>query len=103
MPAIDAGARILTLESKNSHYIERFAMRITSKGQVTIPVEIREKAGLLPGTEVDFALESEGVRIVKTAAPRRETRGQEVVRRLRGTATVKMSTDEIMALTRGED
>jgi AbrB family looped-hinge helix DNA binding protein len=78
-------------------------MRITSKGQVTIPVEIREKAGLLPGTEVDFELDGEGVRIVRAAAPRRETRGQEIVRRLRGSATVKMSTDEIMALTRGED
>jgi AbrB family looped-hinge helix DNA binding protein len=78
-------------------------MRITSKGQVTIPIEIREKAGLLPGTEVDFELEGEGVRILKTVAPRRETRGQEIVRRLRGSATVKMSTDEIMALTRGED
>ena len=76
-------------------------MRITSKGQVTIPVEIREKTGLLPGTEVDFELA--GVRIVKAAAPRGETRGQEIVRRLRGSATVKMSTDEIMALTRGED
>jgi AbrB family looped-hinge helix DNA binding protein len=78
-------------------------MRITSKGQVTIPVEIREKAGLLPGTEVDFALDGEGVRIVKAAVPRRETRGQEVVRRLWGSATVKMSTDEIMALTRSEE
>lgn len=29
-------------------------MRITSKGQVTIPAEIREQAGLLPHTEVDF-------------------------------------------------
>jgi AbrB family looped-hinge helix DNA binding protein len=72
-------------------------MRITSKGQVTIPVEIREKAGLLPGTEVDFELKGDEVRIVKAAAPRRETRGQEIVRRLRGSATVKMSTDEIMA------
>ena len=78
-------------------------MRITSKGQVTIPVGIREKAGLLPGTEIDFELDGEAVRIVKTAAPRRETRGEEIVRRLRGSATVKMSTDEIMALTRGED
>jgi AbrB family looped-hinge helix DNA binding protein len=77
-------------------------MRITSKGQVTIPVEIREKAGFLPGTEVDFELDGEGIRVVK-AAPRGETRGQEIVRRLRGSATVKMSTDEIMALTRGED
>jgi AbrB family looped-hinge helix DNA binding protein len=78
-------------------------MRITSKGQVTIPVEIRQRTGLLPGTEVDFALDGEGVRIVKAADPRGETRGEEIVRRLRGSATVKMSTDEIMALTRGED
>ena len=78
-------------------------MRITSKGQVTIPVDIREKAGLLPGTEVDFALDGEGVRIVKAAAPRRETRGQRVVRRLWGSGTVRMTTDEIMALMRGDD
>jgi antitoxin PrlF len=78
-------------------------MRITSKGQVTIPVGIREKAGLLPGTEVDFELAGEGVRIVRAKAPKGETRGEEIVRRLRGSATVKMSTDEIMALTRGED
>ena len=32
-------------------------MRMTSKGQVTIPAEIREKAGLLPHTEVDFELD----------------------------------------------
>jgi AbrB family looped-hinge helix DNA binding protein len=78
-------------------------MRITSKGQVTIPIEIREKTGLLPGTEVDVELDGGTVRIVRAANPRRETRGEEIVRRLRGSATVKMSTDEIMALTRGED
>jgi AbrB family looped-hinge helix DNA binding protein len=78
-------------------------MRITAKGQVTIPVAIRERAGLLPGTEVDFELAGDGVRIVRAKAPRGETRGQRAVRLLRGSATVKMSTDEIMALTRGED
>jgi AbrB family looped-hinge helix DNA binding protein len=78
-------------------------MRITSKGQVTIPIEIREKTGLLPGTEVDVELDGGTVRIVRAANPRRATRGEEIVRRLRGSATVKMSTDEIMALTRGED
>jgi AbrB family looped-hinge helix DNA binding protein len=78
-------------------------MRITSKGQVTIPIAIREKAGLLPGTEVDFELADEGVRIVRARAPKGETRGQEIVRRLRGSATIKLSTDEIMAMTRGED
>ena len=78
-------------------------MKITSKGQVTIPIEIREKAGLQPGTEVDFELDGTTVRIVRARTPRRETRGREIVRRLRGSATVRMSTDEIMALTRGED
>ena len=78
-------------------------MRITTKGQVTIPVEIREKAGLLPGAEVDFELDGDGVRIVRATAPRGETRGQRAVRLLRGSATVRMTTDEIMALTRGEE
>lgn len=77
-------------------------MRITSKGQVTIPVEIREKAGLLPHTEVEFELDAKGVRIRRAKVPRREGRGAAAVGRLRGKATVKMSTDEIMALTRPE-
>jgi AbrB family looped-hinge helix DNA binding protein len=43
-------------------------MRITSKGQVTIPVEIGEKASFLPGTEVDFELDGEGICLVKANA-----------------------------------
>jgi len=77
-------------------------MRITSKGQVTIPVALREKAGLLPHTEVDFELDGDAVRIVKAKAPRGESRGQRAVRLLRGTGTVRMTTDEIMALMRGD-
>lgn len=76
-------------------------MRITTKGQVTIPVEIREKAGLLPNTEVDFVLDRGTVRLVKLKPKTRGGRGAEAIRRLRGTGTVKMTTDEIMALTRG--
>ncbi|HEX9775136.1 MAG TPA: AbrB/MazE/SpoVT family DNA-binding domain-containing protein [Actinomycetota bacterium] len=75
-------------------------MRITAKGQVTIPVEVREQLGLLPDTEVDFVVDGETVRIVRKAVPRRESRGAKVVRRLRGTGTVRMGTDEIMGLTR---
>jgi len=75
-------------------------MRITSKGQVTIPAAIREKAGLLPDTEVEFILDGDTVRIVPVAPRSEETRGQSLVRRLRGRASVQMSTDEIMALTR---
>jgi AbrB family looped-hinge helix DNA binding protein len=75
-------------------------MRITSKGQVTIPVALREKAGLLPDTEVEFELDGKGVRIRRARQPSREGRGAAAVARLRGRGTVRMSTDEIMALTR---
>jgi bifunctional DNA-binding transcriptional regulator/antitoxin component of YhaV-PrlF toxin-antitoxin module len=78
-------------------------MRITSKGQVTIPVAIREKAGLLPHIEVDFEIDGDAVRIVRAKAPRGETRGQRAIRLLRGSGTVRMSTDEILALMRGEE
>jgi AbrB family looped-hinge helix DNA binding protein len=75
-------------------------VRITSKGQVTIPVEIRERFGLLPNTEVEFRAEGSAVRIVRATVPSRG-RGRAAIDRLRGTATVKMTTDAIMALTRG--
>jgi AbrB family looped-hinge helix DNA binding protein len=78
-------------------------MRITSKGQVTIPVAIREKAGLLPGTEVEFECVGDTVRIIRAKAPKGETRGQRAVRLLLGSGSGKMTTDEIMALTRGEE
>lgn len=78
-------------------------MRITSKGQVTIPQAVRERAGLLPQTEVEFVVEPDGVRIVKARQARRPSRGARAVERLRRAAGhVSMSTDEIMALTRGE-
>ncbi len=75
-------------------------MRITSKGQVTIPVEIRESAGLLPNTEVEFAIERGKVVIRKAAGSGR--RGRRLTEALQGKGSVKLSTDEIMALTRGE-
>ena len=75
-------------------------MRITGRGQVAIPVEIREKAGLLPGTEVEFEVDAKGVRIRRTKAPRRKGRGAAAVGRLRGRARIEMSADEILALTR---
>ena len=76
-------------------------MRITSRGQVTIPIDIREKAGLLPNTEVVFELDGASVRILPAPASSREGRGGLMLRRLRGSATVQMTTDEIMAVTRG--
>ncbi|MGA9522144.1 MAG: AbrB/MazE/SpoVT family DNA-binding domain-containing protein [Myxococcaceae bacterium] len=75
-------------------------MRITSKGQVTIPKELREKTGLLPNVEVEFELDGKGLRIRRAKAPRGPSRGAAAVQRLRGTATVKMTTEQILALTR---
>ena len=76
-------------------------MRITSKGQVTIPAGIRERAGLLPHTEVDFQYDGKAVRIVPAKARKKRGRGATLVERLRGRGDVALTTDEIMALTRG--
>lgn len=75
-------------------------MKITTKGQVTIPKDIRERLGLLPHTEVEF--EIRGDVVVLTKAPTRR-RGRRVVEDLKGRGDVPLSTDEIMALTRGEE
>ncbi|MCP4360140.1 MAG: AbrB/MazE/SpoVT family DNA-binding domain-containing protein [Chloroflexi bacterium] len=74
-------------------------MRVTTKGQVTIPLKIRKKMKITPASEVDFIVgEDNRVYIVKI-------NNNPTVKRfskLRGIATVKMSTEEIMALTRSE-
>ncbi|WP_024333923.1 AbrB/MazE/SpoVT family DNA-binding domain-containing protein [Desulfotignum balticum] len=72
-------------------------MRVTTKGQVTIPIHIREKLGITPDTEIDFLQEGNRVFLVKRKKNARATRR---FKKLRGIATVKMTTDEIMALTR---
>ena len=77
-------------------------MRITAKGQVTIPQDVRERAGLMPGTDVEFEIEGGAVRLVKaTRGGGRRTRGQRLVEGLRGRGDFKMTTDEIVALMRG--
>lgn len=75
-------------------------MRITSKGQVTIPIGIREKLGLHAGTEVRFELDGRSVRLRK--APNVDPEFDEWLRSARGSATAGLSTDEIMRMTRGE-
>lgn len=84
-------------------------MRITSKGQVTIPQQIRERAGLMPGTDVEFVLvETAGttpgveVRLRKAEAVEgRPTRGRRLVQTLAGQGDFAMSTDEVIASMRG--
>jgi AbrB family looped-hinge helix DNA binding protein len=74
-------------------------MRITSKGQVTIPQPIRRKLGLHPNTEVRFEIEGNAVRIRKVRGA--AGRGERLVAHLKGRGTIRMSTDQILALTRG--
>ena len=77
-------------------------MRITSKGQVTIPAAIREQAGLLPETEVDIIFVDGVVQIVKSEHPHGQSRGERLVNRMRSAGQhIGLSTDEIMAMTRG--
>ena len=79
-------------------------MRITSKGQVTIPIDIRERAGLLPDVEVEFQFDGN----VVTLRPAQPTtcktgRGRAVVEHLgRFAGSMTMTADEVMALTRSE-
>jgi len=75
-------------------------MRVTIKGQVTIPINIREKLGIFPATEIDFLEEGDRVFLVKRKGSMKTTRK---FKKLRGVATVKMTTDEIMKLTRMDE
>ena len=74
-------------------------MRVTTKGQVTIPQQIREKLGITPATEVDFVEEEDRIYLVKRKGAKAAVRK---FSKLRGAATVKMTTDEIMELTRSD-
>ena len=74
-------------------------MKVTVKGQVTIPQHIREKLGITPATDVDFIEDADRVFIVKR---KRSKTSPGRFSKLRGMATVKMTTDEIMALTRSD-
>ncbi len=75
-------------------------MKITTKGQVTIPLNIREKLELFPHSEVEFVVKGKKAFIHKIS--KRNVRGHALIQRMRGKGTVKMSTDKIMSLTRGK-
>ena len=73
---------------------------VTSKGQVTIPKPVRDRLNIKPGSQVDFELAEDG-RVVLVKAGRKTTPKCRFDRIL-GSATVDMTTDEIMALMRGD-
>lgn len=70
-------------------------MRVTQKGQVTIPLEVRRALGIATGTEVDFRLDGDGARLV---VGREQARSE--ISRMRGAGDAELGTDEILALTR---
>jgi AbrB family looped-hinge helix DNA binding protein len=78
-------------------------MRITTKGQVTIPMEIRDRLGLLPNSDVIFEVDGDGARIRK--APGTSSRGERLLALMRAARPPKtgMTTDQIMKMTRGEE
>ncbi len=71
-------------------------MHVTAKGQVTIPKNVREELGIKPGTDIDFRENNGRFYIVRITEP--TVTGK--FNKLRGIATAKMTTDEIMTLTR---
>lgn len=76
-------------------------MRITSKGQVTIPQEVRDFAGFQPGAEVEFVIGDDGVvRVLAAGQGGAADRLRTAIARLHGSADRGLGTDEIMALTR---
>jgi AbrB family looped-hinge helix DNA binding protein len=78
-------------------------MTLTTKGQVTIPLEIRQALGLLPGTKVEFDIVGKSVRIRKAES---QQRGSALIDRMRAAGRQaqgpRLTTDQILALTRGE-
>lgn len=76
-------------------------MRVTIKGQVTIPLKVRESMGILPTeTEIEFLQDETGRwYIAKTQSPDNKTSRFRTAHR---TGKLTMTTEEIMALTRGE-
>lgn len=80
-------------------------MKLTSKCQVTVPLAVREKLGLFPGSEVEFVVDGDAAKLVKAGRKKGTmSRGERIVARAvanKGTVNLDLTTDQIMALTRG--
>ena len=76
---------------------------VTSKGQVTIPKQMRDYLGLQPGSQVDFSYTADGQVVIRPVAPARKRKAKSRFAALRGTVKLGMSTDEYMNLIRGYD
>jgi AbrB family looped-hinge helix DNA binding protein len=77
-------------------------VRITSKGQVTVPLHVREALGLVAGSEVEFTVDGNAARLTKRKTPGRRSVGREIVEHAQGRGAGSLTTDEIMRLMRGD-
>lgn len=81
-------------------------MRVTSKGQVTIPRDLRELAGIAPNSEVLFSMEGGKLTIVpKDGRQEQEDRIRlerflETLQRLEGTGDQEVDANQLMEMTR---
>jgi AbrB family looped-hinge helix DNA binding protein len=81
-------------------------MRVTTKGQVTIPKQIRDHLGIGPGSEVEFVPTDDGARLVAVdenlSEEETSRRFREAVDRMEGTLDLGgMTTEEYMEWLRG--
>ena len=92
----EGDANSITYPSNTSESL----MRITTKGQVTIPLAVRETLGLLPHTEVEFTIRGDTAVLMKAGTRRK---GRKLIEHMRGRGRGRLTTDEILALTRPAD
>jgi AbrB family looped-hinge helix DNA binding protein len=77
-------------------------LRVTSKGQVTIPVRIRRKLRIRANTQVDF-IERDGEVVLEVREPEEKQPGGSLAERMAGKWQGELTTEEVMRLTRGEE
>ncbi|ELR96707.1 looped-hinge helix DNA binding domain, AbrB family [Gloeocapsa sp. PCC 73106] len=77
--------------------MEETIMKISPNGQITIPLDIQEQLGLLPGTEIQLEVIGDTLQIRK---PRTSSRGRQLIASIRGKATSHLTTNDIMQVTR---
>ena len=91
----ESTGRLLTLGTSLSQSV---CVKITGKGQVTIPPVMRKKHGLLPQREVEFVDQPDGVLVIKAS---KLSRGKRVLAALLRGGKVKGNTESWLRLTRG--
>lgn len=67
-------------------------MKLNSKGQVTIPADLRHRLGFAEGDEVQVIEDGDTLRIMHSDTA--ESRGNRIVKRLRGRASTTRTTDD---------